>query len=155
AAHADALGAQNAALVLARDLLALASVELAPPHPRLGATTVQPTVVRAGSARNVVPAEASAVLDVRTTPAASHGELVSRVRERVRSEVRVLSDRLEPRETAEGALVVRAARAARPQARLYGSATLSDLVHVTGVPAVKCGPGRSERSHTADEWVAE
>jgi acetylornithine deacetylase len=50
---------------------------------------------------------------------------------------------------------VQAALRARPAARLYGSPTLSDLVHVTGAPAIKCGPGASERSHTADEWVGE
>ena len=155
AAHAASLQADNAVLVLARDLLALAAVELAPRHARLGPTTVQPTVVRAGQARNVVPGEATAVLDVRTTPAASHEEVVAKVRSRVASEVRVLSSRLEPRETAEDALVVRAAHAAKPAARLYGSPTLSDLVHVTGAPAIKCGPGQSERSHTADEWVGE
>ncbi len=155
AAHATALEAENAALVLARDLLSLAAAELAPHHPRLGATTLQPTVVRAGTARNVVPAEATAVLDVRTTPAATHDQVVASVRARVASEVRVLSSRLEPRETPEDALVVRAAQQARPQARLYGSPTLSDLVHVIGAPAIKCGPGRSERSHTPDEWVGE
>lgn len=155
AAHAATLQAENAALVLARDLLTLAAAELAPHHARLGATTLQPTVLRAGNARNVVPAEATAVLDVRTTPAASHEEVVAQVRARVASEVRVLSSRLEPRETAEDALVVQAALRARPAAKLYGSPTLSDLVHVAGAPAIKCGPGASERSHTADEWVGE
>jgi len=77
------------------------------------------------------------------------------VRARVASEVRVLSSRLEPRETAEDAAVVQAALRARPAAKLYGSPTLSDLVHVAGAPAIKCGPGASERSHTADEWVGE
>jgi acetylornithine deacetylase len=95
------------------------------------------------------------VLDVRTTPAASHEEVVARVRAAVASEVRVLSSRLEPRESSEDALVVRAALAARPAARVYGSPTLSDMVHVKGAPAIKCGPGASERSHTADEWVGE
>jgi acetylornithine deacetylase len=145
----------NAAVVLARDLVSLAEMDLAPRHPRLGPTTVQPTVVRAGNARNVVPGEATAVLDVRTTPAASHDEVVARVKGGVASEVRVLSSRLVPRETAEDALVVRAAVAARPAARVYGSPTLSDMVHVQAAPAIKCGPGASERSHTADEWVAE
>jgi acetylornithine deacetylase len=155
AAHAAALGARNAALVLATDLVTLAAAELAPPHPLLGPTTVQPTMMRAGEARNVVPAEARAVLDVRTTPASSHAALTARVRELVESEVSVLSERLVPRETEEGSWLVRAAQAARPQARLYGSPTLSDLVYVRGVPAIKVGPGRSERSHTADEWVEE
>jgi acetylornithine deacetylase len=154
AAHARRLGARNAAVALARDLLAVAALEVGPPHPRLGPVTIEPTVVRAGTARNVVPGEATAVLDVRTVPGL-HREVVERVQAAVQSEVRVLSDRLRPRETAPEAAIVRAALRARPGARLYGSATLSDLVFVDGVPAVKCGPGRSERSHTPDEFVLE
>jgi acetylornithine deacetylase len=154
AAHAAELGAHNAAVELAHDLVALSTLELAPPHARLGAPTLQPTVVRAGTARNVVPAEASAVLDVRTVPGAHH-ELIDRVQRAVRGEVRVLSERLEPRETDPTEAVVRAALQARPGAQVYGSATMSDLVFLRGVPAIKCGPGRSERSHTPDEFVLE
>jgi acetylornithine deacetylase len=155
AAHAAALGARNAALLLARDLVTLADAELAPPHALLGPTTLQPTVVRAGETRNVVPGEARAVLDVRTTPEASHAELTARVRGLVASEVEVRSERLVPRQTDESSWLVRAALAARPAARAYGSPTLSDMVYVDGVPAIKVGPGASERSHTADEWVGE
>jgi acetylornithine deacetylase len=155
AAHARALGAANAARRLARDLVALEAVDLGPPHERLGPTTVEPTQLRGGTARNVVPGEAAAVLDVRTTPALAAAEVVERIRRAVAGEVRVLSDRLGPRETPAAAAVVLAARRVRPEARLYGSATLSDLVFMEGIPAIKCGPGRSERSHTADEWVGE
>lgn len=157
AAHRLALGGANAAVELAHDLVALAQAAelgLAPEHPLLGVTTLEPTVVRAGEARNTVPAEATAVLDVRTTPAASLAEVVAHLRARVRGEVRVVSDRLRPRETSLDQAVVCAARRARPQARVYGSATLSDLVFIDA-PAVKVGPGRSERSHTADEYVLE
>jgi acetylornithine deacetylase len=153
AAHARELGAQNAARRLARDLVALEAVDLGPEHPRLGAATLEPTALRAGTARNVVPAEASAVLDVRTTPALAPGAVVERVARAVESEVRVLSDRLRPRETDERSALVAAALAARPGARLYGSATLSDLVFMEGIPAIKCGPGSSARSHTADEFM--
>lgn len=155
AAHAAALGARNAARLLARDLVALETVDFGPPHPKLGPITVEPTQVRAGTARNVVPGEATALLDVRITPTLSRGEVVQRLARAVEGEVRVVSDRLVPRETAEETLLVQAARAARPEARLYGSATLSDLVFLDGVPAVKVGPGRSERSHTPDEFVLE
>jgi acetylornithine deacetylase len=153
AAHARALGAANAARRLARDLVALEAVDLGPEHPWLGPVTLEPTALRAGTARNVVPAEASAVLDVRTTPAVAPGVVVERVARAVESEVRVLSDRLLPRETEEGSALVAAALAARPAARLYGSSTLSDLVFMDGIPAIKCGPGSSARSHTADEFV--
>ena len=155
AANAAALGAKNAARGLAHDLVALERVDFGAPHPRLGAITVEPTQLRAGTARNVVPGEAAAVLDVRTTPALDRREIVARIGRAVAGEVRVLSDRLLPRETAESAPLVEAARRARPEARLCGSPTLSDMVFMEGIPAVKCGPGKSERSHTPDEYVLE
>jgi acetylornithine deacetylase len=155
AAHAAALGAVNAARRLARDLVALETVDFGPAHPHLGPITLEPTQVRAGTARNVVPGEATAILDVRTTPALSRAEIVRRVQEVVEGEVRVLSDRLLPKETQAKEPLVEAARRARPDARVYGSATLSDMALLNGTPAVKCGPGRSERSHTPDELVLE
>lgn len=155
AAHAAALGAVNAARLLARDLVALERVDFGAPHAQLGPITLEPTQVRAGTARNVVPGEAMAILDVRTTPALDKAEIVRRIQEAVQGEVRVLSDRLLPRETPPGIPLVEAARRARPDARVYGSATLSDMALLRGTPAVKCGPGRSERSHTPDEFVLE
>ncbi len=155
AAHAAKLGAVNAARRLARDLVALEALDLEPAHPWLGATTLEPTVVRAGEARNAVPAHASAILDVRTTPALPPHEVIARLQALVQGEVRIASERFAPRETPEGSAVFQAARAARPAARTYGSATLSDWALLGGIPAIKVGPGQSERSHTIDEHVYE
>lgn len=155
AAHAAALGATNAARRLAHDLVSLERVDFGPPHPFLGPVTVEPTQLRAGTARNVVPGEATAVLDVRTTPALDRKQVVERVGRAVESAVRVLSDRLLPRETPREERLVIAALQARPEARLFGSATMSDLAFMDGIPALKCGPGETERSHTADEFVRE
>lgn len=155
AAHAADLGARNAARLLARDLVALESVDFGTPHALLGPITLEPTQLLAGTARNVVPGEATAVLDVRTTPALPPPQVIERIERLVASEVRVLSNRLLPSETASDSPLVEAARRARPEIRLYGSSTLSDLVFMRGIPAVKCGPGRSQRSHTPDEFVLE
>lgn len=155
AAHAAALGATNAARRLAHDLVALENVDFGPPHPFLGPITLEPTQLRAGTARNVVPGEATAVLDVRTTPVLDRRQVVERVQHAVASEVRVLSDRLLPRETTPDEMLVTAALQARPEARLYGSATLSDMSFMAGIPAIKVGPGETARSHTADEFVLE
>jgi acetylornithine deacetylase len=155
AAHATALGAKNAARRLAHDLVALERVDFGAPHTRLGPITLEPTQLRAGTARNVVPGEATALLDVRTTPALDRREVVERIARLVKGEVRVLSDRLLPRETAESEPLVAATLRARPEARLFGSSTLSDLVFMEGIPALKCGPGKTERSHTPDEFVLE
>ena len=155
AAHAARLGATNALRVLARDLVALEALDLEPADPDLGLTTLEPTQVEAGVAHNVLPSSARAVLDLRTVPALPHADLIARVRAAVRSEVVVRSDRLRPRAIDRDAPLVRAALAARPEARLFGSATLSDLALCDGIPAIKCGPGATERSHTADEFVFE
>jgi acetylornithine deacetylase len=70
--------------------------------------------------------------------------------------VRVLSDRLGPRATPGASALLRAARAARPGAREYGSPTLSDWALLPeATPAIKVGPGSSSRSHRPDEYVHE
>ncbi|HXU34681.1 MAG TPA: M20/M25/M40 family metallo-hydrolase [Thermoanaerobaculia bacterium] len=153
AAHAQALGARNAARELARDLLALEALEF-PTHSTLGPVTIEPTQVRAGTARNVLPAEATALLDVRTTPEVSPEEIALRIGGAIGAEVRVLSDRLRPRATPEDSPLLTAVLSVRPVARLYGSPTLSDWALIDA-PAIKCGPGRSERSHRVDEYVEE
>lgn len=154
-ANAAAQGARNAVYELARDLLALESLHLGDPHPFLGPPTLQPTQTSGGDARNMVPVRARSILDVRTVPGVAHGALIDRVRAAVSGEIQVISERLVPRECDEDAAIVRAARKARPKARCYGSPTLSDLVFFSDVPAIKCGPGMSERSHQPDEFVLE
>jgi len=155
AAHARTLGAKNAIGALVRDLAAIAALPEGPLEHYLGRATVEPTVLSGGTARNVVPAEARAVLDCRTVPTEPPAELLARLRAAVESELVVLSDRLEPVATDPDSTLVAAARRARPEARLYGSATLSDLTFFRGIPALKVGPGASERSHRPDEFVLE
>ncbi len=153
-ANADALKAKNPVALLAHSLVALEQVDLGAEHAILGATTMQPTVLSGGAARNMVPDVASAYLDLRTHPEMSHGELIRRVKQQVDCEVRVHSNRFHPKGTGIDSAVVQAARVARPQAKTYGSRTLSDWAYID-VPAVKVGPGRTERSHTPDEFVLE
>lgn len=155
AAHAKRLGVRNAVRALGRDLVALERLDLGPEHPQLGQATCEPTLLKGGTARNVVPAEASVVLDLRTVPGESYETLVGRVRGMVEGEIRVLSERLKPCATDPDSRVVRAARQARPEARLYGSPTLSDWVYFREFATIKVGPGDSDRSHRPDEYVTE
>lgn len=155
AAHARRLGIRNAVRGLARDLVAIEDFDLGPVHPQLGQATCEPTLLKGGTARNVVPAEASVVLDARTVPGESYEDFVARLQGMVKGEVRVLSDRLKPCNTGENTAIVRAALAARPEASLYGSPTLSDWVYFREFEAIKVGPGDSDRSHRPDEYVRE
>lgn len=155
AAHARARGARNAIRALAEDLLAVDKVDLGPADPLLGPVTVEPTVLSGGGARNAIPGEASCVLDVRTNPQPAPLELVARLREVARSEIRIRSDRLRPCATPPDHALVQSARNARSAAQLIGSRTLSDWVYFADLPAIKVGPGATERSHTPDEFVLE
>ena len=157
AAHGRALGARNAIRELARDLVALEEIDLGPAHPLLGPPTLEPTIVQGGTARNAVPAQATCLLDARVNPDHGPAETAGRVRAAVRGELRVVSDRLRPVEIDPAHPLVVAALRARPDARTFGSRGVSDWVFfgAAGIPALKCGPGLTERSHTADEYVLE
>ena len=143
----------SAVLILARDLVALPGLLRERHHLQLGQPTVTPTMLAAGVARNIAPALATALLDVRTTPAWPHQEVAAVLRARLRSEVVVVSERLQPCETAADSRLLALAAELRPEARRYGSPTCSDWVFLRHVDAVKCGPGDSQRSHTPDEYI--
>lgn len=131
----------------------LEGVELDREDPYLGAPTKTVTTIDGGDAHNVVPEHCVFTVDLRTTPAYTHDEIVEKVRVAVDAEVEVYSDRLVPCSTPEDAPIVRAARAACPDASPFGSPTASDWVFLHDVPAVKLGPGESERSHTPEERI--
>jgi acetylornithine deacetylase len=152
-AHGNGEAPVNAAVALARDLIKLESLFADRVHPVLGKVTATPTMLEAGISRNVTPPVARAVLDVRSTPAWSHDEIVQRLRESLGSEVVVTSQRLVPCETPEDSRLLAAAARVRPSARRFGSPTCSDWVFLRHTDAIKCGPGTSRRSHTPDEWV--
>lgn len=154
-ANAEDLGVTNVSFAMARDLLAIESLDLGPAHADLGRTTIQPTVLRGGEARNRTPAEVRCTLDIRSVPSTSHESIEKLLRETLQGDVEVRSMRLESRACAADAVVLNAARAIRPDARVYGSATMSDFVFMTEWPAIKCGPGETARSHRADEFVLE
>ncbi len=155
-ANARSLGARNALRGMAHDLVALDGVDLGSAHPDLGSTTMEPTVASAGKARNQLPETARCFLDLRTVPGLGHDALIARLSGAVtQGELKVVSKRLEPSQTPPGATILEACRRARGEARFYGSATMSDLVWFRDIPSVKVGPGRTERSHTPDEFVLE
>ncbi len=155
AANIDVIGGINPIWGLAQDITRLQRADLGDAHPQLGPTSLQPTVLKGAQAHNQVPAEASAKLDVRTVPGRSHTEIIEALQAAVEGEIRVQSSRLEPYQCDESAMIVQAALQANPNAKTFGSRTMSDQVFFRGVPAIKCGPGITARSHTADEFVLE
>lgn len=155
AAHAGRVAHDNALLKAARDLAGFpACLTLGETHPLCGVSTVAATVLTSGERHNKVPDRALAVLDARLAPGCD-AEFARAETARLlpQASVRVRSARLRPFETAADHPVVRAALAAADRSAAIGSSTMSDMALLQGIPAVKCGPGRTERSHTPDEFV--
>ena len=143
----------NAISLAAGDLTNLESLVFDRSHPLLGSVAVTPTQLSAGVARNVTPPRCSAMLDIRTTPAYDHAEVVAMIRDQVTARVEIYSDRLVPAETPADSRLLPAVMAARPEGVPFASPTCSDWVFLRHLDAVKLGPGNSRRSHTADEWI--
>jgi acetylornithine deacetylase len=143
----------NAISLAARDLTALDGLVFDLTHPLLGAVAVTPTQLQAGVARNVTPPAAWAMLDIRTTPAYDHAEVVAMIRATVGARVEIYSDRLVPAETPAETRLLPALMTVRPESAPFASPTCSDWVFLRHLDTIKLGPGDSRRSHTADEWI--
>ena len=137
----------------ARDIQRLDALTLDRADPHLGTPSISVTTIDGGTARNVIPDRCTFAVDIRTTPAYTHEEIIDTITDLVESEVDVYSNRFIPVATDEDARIVQAACTARPDATPFGSPTASDWIFLHDVPVVKLGPGLSDRSHTAAERI--
>lgn len=124
--------------------------------PHVGTPSISPTTIEGGTARNIIPEHCVVALDIRTTPAYTHDEIIATVQDAVASvpgiEVEVYSNRFFPCGTPSDSRIQQACEAASGAAPI-GSPTASDWIFVRDVPAVKMGPGDSSRSHTGGERI--
>lgn len=144
---------KNAIYAAARDLLKLENFAFKKVDPHLGKPTLTTTVIQGGKAKNMIPDVCSFTLDIRSTPAYTHDELIALINDAVEADVEVHSKRLIPVATSPDDPVVMACLKALPNAAPFGSPTLSDWIFIPDVPTVKIGPGPSERSHTPHEHI--
>ncbi|WP_258104390.1 M20 family metallo-hydrolase [Marinoscillum sp. MHG1-6] len=116
----------------------------------LGPVKMSVTMIEAGYQHNVVPDECHFVVDIRGTDAYSNDEMLEIIRANVLSEVKERSTRLQPSFITKDHPLIKAAEAL--DIEFFGSPTLSDQA-LMPFPTVKIGPGLSQRSHTADEYI--
>ncbi len=119
--------------------------------PTLGQVKMSVTVINTeNKAHNVVPAACTFVTDIRVTDAYTHEEILDVVRQNVGCEVKPRSMRMRSsRIDMQHPIVQSGIRMGR---KAYGSPTTSDQALIPA-PSLKCGPGDSARSHTADEFI--
>lgn len=117
----------------------------------LGEVSTAVTQIAAGTQHNVVPDRCTFVVDVRTNERYTNEQVLQLIDHNTVSTVTPRSLRLNSSSIAlDHPLVRRGTELGLPH---YGSPTLSDQALLKGFPTLKLGPGKSERSHTADEYI--
>lgn len=133
-------------------------------HPLLGLPYLTPTMIRAGSPHqlNVIPDRAVLAVDIRTTPAVAHADLVSRLSAACGEgvELSVLEDRPSTETPPDHPLVQSVVEAHRRVSGcdpvlggVPGATDGTILWRDAGVPVVTYGPGGKWIAHQADEYV--
>ncbi len=116
----------------------------------LGEVKMSVTQITAGSQHNVIPDTCNFVVDIRTNENYSNEELFEEISKNIKSEATARSFRLNSSKIdASHPFVKKAIGCGRIP---YGSPTLSDQA-LMKFTSVKMGPGKSARSHTADEYI--
>ena len=118
--------------------------------PTLGPVKMSATVINAGTQHNVIPDTCTFTLDIRVTDQYSLEEIVETLKQNLKSHINPRSIRLKPSSIPMEHPIVKAGLSLGRTT--YGSPTTSDQA-LLSCPSLKMGPGHSQRSHTADEFL--
>lgn len=150
AGHAARNEGENAIYKALDDIQWFRNYRFPKESPLLGPVKMSVTQVNAGTQHNVVPDICSFVVDIRSNECYSNEELFQEICSHIQSEAKARSFRLNSSHIdAKHPFVKRAVELGRTP---FGSPTLSDQA-LMRFPSVKIGPGKSSRSHTADEYI--
>jgi len=117
---------------------------------RLGSIKMTVTMIHAGIQHNVIPDMCKFTVDVRVTDAYTNQEVLDIIQKNVQSEVIPRSVQLEASRLPDDHPLMNAAQSLGIE--MVASPTSSDQGLISA-PSVKIGPGDSNRSHTADEYI--
>jgi acetylornithine deacetylase len=145
----------NAIELAMKDLAAIRAIDASRVNPVLGRATCTPTLIEGGTKANVLPGHCRYTLDVRPTPEHDNAWWEARIREATTGRIELMRTRITPVSTDPADPLVVAALAATGTSEPIGFGGVSDLFHVRDVPGIVLGPGLSEQSHVADEWIEE
>jgi acetylornithine deacetylase len=118
----------------------------------LGEVKMTVSMIQAGQQHNIIPDVCTYVVDIRTNEHYTNEQVLEEIRQHLQhSEVVPRSTNLNSSGIdIQHPFVQRGLSMGIP---CYGSPTTSDQVRMGAFPSLKMGPGRSERSHSADEYI--
>jgi len=151
AGHAAREEGDNAIYKAMRDIIWFQSYQFRDVSETLGPVKMTVTSINTeNKAHNVVPAVCSFIADIRVTELYTHEEILETVKRHIQSEVKPRSMRLRSSKIEKDHPLVLAGL--KLGKNMYGSPTTSDAALIPA-PVLKCGPGDSARSHTANEFI--
>ncbi len=150
AGHAAHTNHDNAIIRACNDIQWFSTFQFARSSEVLGPVKITVTMINAGHQHNVVPDQCDYTVDIRTNELYTHEEILDTITDSIQSKILSSSLRLRPSWISPDHPIVRAAE--KHSIPAFGSGTLSDQA-LLDCPSVKIGPGRTERSHTADEFI--
>jgi acetylornithine deacetylase len=150
AGHAARHEGVNALYVALDDIAIIRDYAFSRVSPLMGAVKKNVTMISGGVQHNVVPAECRFVVDVRPNECYTNREILTALQAAVKSTLSARSLDNKCSFTPSGHALWRCAELLGFDT--YVSPTTSDWMRLD-IPAVKMGPGASERSHSADEFV--
>ncbi len=149
-AHAATGEGENAIYEAMKDIDWISDYQFEQTSEWLGRVSMQVTMISSGTQHNVVPDQCNWVADIRTNEHYSNEEVFEVIKQNMDGEVEARSFRLNPSFISGEHPVVK--RGTDMGLKSYGSMTLSDQA-LMSFPTLKIGPGDSNRSHTADEYI--
>lgn len=151
AGHAAREEGENAIYKAMKDVEWFSTYQFDKVSPWLGPVKMSVTVMNTeNKAHNMVPSQCTYVVDVRITEQYTHEEVFSIIQQHVLADVMPRSMRMRSTGIDEDHPLVQAGIALGKTC--YGSPTSSDKA-LMPFAALKCGPGDSAKSHTADEFI--
>lgn len=148
--HAARQEGDNAIYKAMKDIQWIENFQFEKVSELLGPNVISVTQISAGYQHNVIPDLCSYVIDLRVNELYALQEAFQMIDNNTMASLTARSFRNNPSGISISHPVVKRGIALGIQT--YGSPTLSDQAHMT-FPTIKMGPGRSERSHTPDEYV--
>ena len=148
--HAARNEGDNAIYKVLNDIAWFRDYRFAKESPLLGPVKMSVTMINAGTQHNVVPDRCTFTVDIRSNECYSNQELLDEIVPHLSCEAKPRSLRLSSSHVPlPHPIVQRAIDLGRTP---FGSPTLSDQA-LMPFASLKIGPGKSSRSHTADEFI--
>lgn len=150
AGHAARNSGKNAIYLAMKDIQALSEFQFPLISDVLGPVNINVTQIQAGSQHNVIPGSCLYTIDVRLNEFYTHQEALDLLQSICIGKLTARSMRLSPSGIPSDHVFNQVA--SELNIHRYGSPTMSDQALMPW-PSIKMGPGFSERSHTADEYL--